>query len=127
MNPDKQEILYKEVIDKIPENGRITDAAVQQMPYLRACIKESARYLLCLTIYPKIISSHYLNVRYVSCRKLRGKQDANVVDRNLAQDRKTCFIKLSFLTFVYYFLVKSVPHSLIMVIGFFASFKVGCK
>jgi len=43
MNPDKQEILYKEVIDRIPEDGRITDAAVQQMPYLRACMKESAR------------------------------------------------------------------------------------
>jgi len=43
MNPDKQEILYKEVIDRIPKDGRITDAAVQQMPYLRACIKESAR------------------------------------------------------------------------------------
>jgi len=43
MNPDKQEILYNEVIDRIPEDGRITDAAVQRMPYLRACIKESAR------------------------------------------------------------------------------------
>jgi len=43
INPDKQEILYKEVIDKMPEDGRITDAAVQQMPYLRACIKESSR------------------------------------------------------------------------------------
>jgi len=43
MNPDKQEILYKEVIDRIPEDGRITDAAVQRMPYLRACIKESGR------------------------------------------------------------------------------------
>ena len=57
MNPDKQEILYNEVIERIPEDGRITDAAVQRMPYLRACIKESGRYChsICSLILQKTV------------------------------------------------------------------------
>ena len=43
-NPDKQETLHQELMQKIPADGVITDDAVQKMPYLRACIKEANRY-----------------------------------------------------------------------------------
>ena len=43
-NPDKQETLHQELVQKIPADGVITDDAVQKMPYLRACIKEANRY-----------------------------------------------------------------------------------
>ncbi|XP_065051327.1 1,25-dihydroxyvitamin D(3) 24-hydroxylase, mitochondrial-like [Rhopilema esculentum] len=42
-NQDKQEILLQELNEKVPDDCMLTDRIIQKMPYLRACIKESAR------------------------------------------------------------------------------------
>lgn len=43
-NPEKQEILRQEILTKLPDKSSTLDAQkMSNMPYLRACIKESAR------------------------------------------------------------------------------------
>ncbi|CAL1548157.1 unnamed protein product [Lymnaea stagnalis] len=42
-NPDKQETLRKEVLGLIGPSGPLTDKALSQMTYLKACLKESFR------------------------------------------------------------------------------------
>ncbi|CAL1535879.1 unnamed protein product [Lymnaea stagnalis] len=42
-NPDKQEILRKEILEVIGDNGPVTDHALAKMTYLKACLKESFR------------------------------------------------------------------------------------
>ena len=41
-NPEKQEVLYKEILDVIG-NGNITETSVKKMKYLKACLHESQR------------------------------------------------------------------------------------
>lgn len=44
-NPDKQEILYKELKSIMPDVRSSVDTKIlEQMPFLRACIKETLRY-----------------------------------------------------------------------------------
>jgi len=42
-NPDKQEILYKEVLEVFGEDGKITEKGLNKMKYLRPCLHESQR------------------------------------------------------------------------------------
>lgn len=43
-NQDKQAILRKEILEKLPEkSSNLSSANMANMPYLRACIKEAAR------------------------------------------------------------------------------------
>lgn len=43
-NPDKQEILYKELKSIMPDARAPVDTKIlEQMPFLRACIKETLR------------------------------------------------------------------------------------
>ena len=43
-NPDKQQILRAEILEKLPtKDSTLTADAMKNMPYLRACIKESQR------------------------------------------------------------------------------------
>lgn len=43
-NPEKQAILRQEIASKLPEkNSKLSGQNMANMPYLRACIKESAR------------------------------------------------------------------------------------
>ncbi|KAJ9595930.1 hypothetical protein L9F63_012877, partial [Diploptera punctata] len=43
-NQDKQQILFEEIIKHLPnKNGRITSDTLNQLKYLKACIKESMR------------------------------------------------------------------------------------
>ncbi|CAL1535878.1 unnamed protein product [Lymnaea stagnalis] len=42
-NPDKQEILRKEILEVIGDEGPLTDQALSKMTYLKACLKESFR------------------------------------------------------------------------------------
>lgn len=44
-NPDKQEILYNELKTIMPDPRSAVDTKIlEQMPFLRACIKETLRY-----------------------------------------------------------------------------------
>lgn len=44
-NPDKQAILYEELKSILPDQRSPVDTNVlEQMPFLRACIKETLRY-----------------------------------------------------------------------------------
>ncbi len=45
LNPEKQEKLFEEVKNIMPDNNIVTASDVQKMPYLRACLKESSRYV----------------------------------------------------------------------------------
>lgn len=43
-NPEKQAILRNEILEKLPaKNSPLTEEAMRNMPYLRACLKESQR------------------------------------------------------------------------------------
>lgn len=43
-NPEKQEILRKEIVGVLPDKGSpITDQTLLNLPYLRACMKEASR------------------------------------------------------------------------------------
>ncbi|CAL1535880.1 unnamed protein product [Lymnaea stagnalis] len=42
-NPDKQEVLRKEILEIIGDTGPLTSKALAQMTYLKACLKESFR------------------------------------------------------------------------------------
>ena len=43
-NPDKQELLRKEVLQVVgPRGSPLTDSAINDLHYLKACIKESLR------------------------------------------------------------------------------------
>ena len=43
-NPDKQELLRKEVLEVVgPRGSPLTDSAINDLHYLKACIKESLR------------------------------------------------------------------------------------
>lgn len=45
-NPDKQEILYNELKSIMPDVRSPVDTKIlEQMPFLRACIKETLRYV----------------------------------------------------------------------------------
>ncbi|KAL1502174.1 hypothetical protein ABEB36_007357 [Hypothenemus hampei] len=51
-NPDKQELLFKELQNVLPaEDSKVTIHAQENMPYLKACIKETLR------MYPVIIGN----------------------------------------------------------------------
>ncbi|GFN79526.1 cytochrome p450 10-like [Plakobranchus ocellatus] len=52
-NPDKQEKLYEEIHSRIGSDLSLTKDALAQMPYLKACLKESFRL-----IKPTIFSAH---------------------------------------------------------------------
>ena len=41
-NPDKQELLYKEILDII-DNGSVTESKIKKMKYIKACLHESQR------------------------------------------------------------------------------------
>lgn len=43
LNPDKQEILYREIEQNLPADGVPTFDTIQNMTYLKACLKESFR------------------------------------------------------------------------------------
>lgn len=45
MNPDKQEILHKEIVDNIGTDQPLTPEALDKMSYLKAAVKESFRML----------------------------------------------------------------------------------
>ena len=42
-NPEKQELLYGEIQSTIGKNGEITESKLNQLKYLRACMRESMR------------------------------------------------------------------------------------
>ena len=42
-NPDKQELLYQEILATIGPTGRITEHAINKMSYLSTCLRESQR------------------------------------------------------------------------------------
>ena len=44
-NPDKQEKLYEEIVNVIGTDGKMTERALTEMRYLKACQTESARIL----------------------------------------------------------------------------------
>jgi len=43
-NQDKQEMLYKEICEVVPCNQPITANMINDMPYLKACVKEGFRF-----------------------------------------------------------------------------------
>jgi len=45
MNPDKQDILYEEVVRVVGKDGLMTEAKLLDMRYLKACLQESMRMI----------------------------------------------------------------------------------
>ena len=45
LNPDKQEKLYQEIQDVVGDTKTLTREHLAKMSYLKACTKESQRYL----------------------------------------------------------------------------------
>lgn len=46
-NQDKQELLFRELQEALPEaSAKVTAAVQDRIPYLKACIKETLRYLI---------------------------------------------------------------------------------
>lgn len=43
LHPEKQEILYEEIKKVLPADGRVEAAHVDQLKYLKACIRETQR------------------------------------------------------------------------------------
>ncbi|GFN81186.1 cytochrome p450 4a12 [Plakobranchus ocellatus] len=43
-NPEKQEKLYREIVEVVGESGPVSNEKLSRMPYLKACLKESFRY-----------------------------------------------------------------------------------
>ena len=42
-NQDVQDRLYQEIMKTLPEDGILTDSSLDQMSYVKACLKESFR------------------------------------------------------------------------------------
>lgn len=61
-NPDKQEILYNELKSIMPDVRSPVDTKIlEQMPFLRACIKETLRY----PMFVKMQSASMLTITFV--------------------------------------------------------------
>ena len=43
VNPDHQEKLYNEIVEVVGERGRVTEAKLKKLRYLKACLQESQR------------------------------------------------------------------------------------
>ena len=43
VNPDHQEKLFNEIVEVVGERGRVTEAKLKKLRYLKACVKESQR------------------------------------------------------------------------------------
>ena len=43
VNPDHQEKLYNEIVEVVGERGRVTEAKLKKLRYLKACLHESQR------------------------------------------------------------------------------------
>lgn len=43
VNPDKQEEVYREIVQVIGPSGNVTAKALNRMPYLKAAVNESLR------------------------------------------------------------------------------------
>ena len=44
LNPDKQDILYEEVKKVLPADGKFEASHIDQLKYLKACVRETQRY-----------------------------------------------------------------------------------
>ena len=55
-NPDKQEILRKEVLSVLGDQNRASPATIAQMPYLKAWVRETLRLYPVLSIFGRIAS-----------------------------------------------------------------------
>ena len=56
-NPDVQKQLHDEVSSVLKPGERATPAALQKMPFLRGCIKETLRYQGCLMKTSRFLSN----------------------------------------------------------------------
>ena len=52
-HPEVQENLYKEVTSVLGKDGDVTPGSLAKLSYLKACVKESARRVLCETVFVK--------------------------------------------------------------------------
>ncbi|KAJ8675424.1 hypothetical protein QAD02_011210 [Eretmocerus hayati] len=50
-HPEKQEILYDEIKNVLPSNGKVDSSHVDQLKYLKACVRETQR------MYPVVIGN----------------------------------------------------------------------
>lgn len=63
-NPDKQEKLFKELKAIFPNpNVKIDQNVLERIPYLRACIKETLRYVLKFFLYNFLI--YVSKIKYI--------------------------------------------------------------
>ena len=44
-NPEKQQLLYEELQSNLPGKTPLTMEALDNMPYIKACLRESFRYV----------------------------------------------------------------------------------
>lgn len=50
-NPHKQEIVHQEINRLLPENAKLTIEKLEEMTYLKACIKETLRYIVIFVLF----------------------------------------------------------------------------
>ena len=60
--PSAQEKAFQEVCEVIPTKGEITAEIVNKLTFLKACVKEAARYNVLVIIYNKKITPIKLTV-----------------------------------------------------------------
>ena len=52
-HPEVQENLYQEVTSVVGKDGDVSPGGLAKLSYLKACVKESARRVLCLNCFCK--------------------------------------------------------------------------
>ena len=73
-NPEKQEKLRQEVLKVLPEkDSEFEESTFKNMPYLRACIKESLR------MYPLVVGNARVPIKDVVVSGYRVPKDVPVV------------------------------------------------
>ena len=59
--PEVQKKLHDEVFSVIGQNGKVDGESLQALPYLKACFKETVRYVQVISYVTQILYSTYVS------------------------------------------------------------------
>ena len=89
-NPDKQDLLYQEILATVGPTGRITEHAINKMSYLSRCLRESqslCEFEFLIDFWPYIFTSAWsiLSSRSHVERKSRKEKKERKKERTLGE------------------------------------------